>query len=202
MVGKLYEAFNAGDLRALDALLADVFVEHEDTPGIPPTKEGLKQFIGMTRRAFPDALFEVADIAAEGNRVWARVVVTGTQRGEYFGIPPPVNRFASKYSTFAEPPAYQIVEHWGLSDQMGLMRQLGVLPRLAAKRDDSRSIARQREHVDRVAAILRQRELRGSREPARADQPFAVDHGDVLLARDRVGHRARLDRRAERLGLP
>jgi hypothetical protein len=49
-----YDAFNAGDLGALDALLADCFVEHEDAPGIPPTKEGLTQFVSMLRRAFPD----------------------------------------------------------------------------------------------------------------------------------------------------
>jgi steroid delta-isomerase-like uncharacterized protein len=128
VVGKLYEAFNAGDLRTLDALLADAFVEHEDTPGIPPTKEGLKQFVSMLRRAFPDALFQVADIAAEGDKVWARVVVTGTQRGEYFGIPPTGKSIRIEVFDICRIARNQIVEHWGLSDQMGLMRQLGVLP--------------------------------------------------------------------------
>jgi len=128
VVGKLYEAFNAGDLRTLDALLADAFVEHEGTPGIPPTKEGLKQFVSMLRRAFPDALFQVADIAAEGDKVWARVVVTGTQRGEYFGIPPTGKSIRIEVFDICRIARNQIVEHWGLSDQMGLMRQLGVLP--------------------------------------------------------------------------
>ena len=128
VVRKLYEAFNAGDLRTLDALLADAFVEHEDTPGIPPTKEGLKQFVSMLRRAFPDALFQVADIAAEGDKVWARVVVTGTQRGEYFGIPPTGKSIRIEVFDICRIARNQIVEHWGLSDQMGLMRQLGVLP--------------------------------------------------------------------------
>ena len=128
VVGKLYEAFNAGDLRTLDALLADAFVEHEGTPGIPPTKEGLKQFVSMLRRAFPDALFQVADIAAEGDKVWARVVVTGTQRGEYFGIPPTGKSIRIEVFDICRIARHQIVEHWGLSDQMGLMRQLGVLP--------------------------------------------------------------------------
>jgi len=125
---KLYAAFNTGDLRALDVLLSDTFVEHEDTPGIPPNKDGLKQFVLMLRQAFPDAVFEVADSAAEQDKVWTRVVVTGTQRGTYFGIPPTGRTIRIEVFDICRIASDQIVEHWGLSDQMGVMRQLGVLP--------------------------------------------------------------------------
>jgi steroid delta-isomerase-like uncharacterized protein len=125
---KLYAAFNAGNLRALDVLLSDTFVEHEDTPGIPPNKDGLKQFVLMLRQAFPDAVFEVADSAAEQDKVWTRVVVTGTQRGTYFGIPPTGRAIRIEVFDICRIANDQIVEHWGLSDQMGVMRQLGVLP--------------------------------------------------------------------------
>jgi len=125
---KLYAAFNAGDLRALDVLLSDKFVEHEDTPGIPPNKEGLKQFVVMLHQAFPDVVFEVADSAADQDKVWTRVVVTGTQRGSYFGIPPTGRKIRIEVFDICRIARDQIVEHWGLSDQMGVMRQLGVLP--------------------------------------------------------------------------
>ena len=85
---RLYDAFNRGDQHALDAVVADAFIEHEDTPGLPPGKNDLKQIVAMLHKAFPDVVFKVADIASEADKVWARVVVTGTQRGEYFGIPP------------------------------------------------------------------------------------------------------------------
>ncbi len=124
---KLYAAFNTGDLRALDALLSEAFVEHEDTPGIPPNKDGLKQFVVMLRQAFPDVVFEVADSAAERDKVWTRVIVTGTQRGTYFGIPPTGRAIRIEVFDICRIARNQIVEHWGLSDQMGVMRQLGVL---------------------------------------------------------------------------
>jgi steroid delta-isomerase-like uncharacterized protein len=127
VVRKLYAAFNTGDLRSLDALVADAFVEHEDTPGIPPTKDGLKQFVVMLRQALPDALFEVADIASELDKVWTRVVVTGTQRGTYFGIPPTGKTIRIEVFDICRIARNQITEHWGLSDQMGVMRQLGVV---------------------------------------------------------------------------
>jgi steroid delta-isomerase-like uncharacterized protein len=125
---KLYAAFNTGDLRALDGLLSDAFVEHEETPGIAPNKDGLKQFVVMLRQAFPDVVFEVADSAAEQDKVWTRVVVTGTQRGAYFGIPPTGRTIRIELFDICRIVGDQIVEHWGLSDQMGVMRQLGVLP--------------------------------------------------------------------------
>ena len=35
-----YERINAGDLDGFGALLAEDFVEHDEVPGLPPTKEG------------------------------------------------------------------------------------------------------------------------------------------------------------------
>jgi steroid delta-isomerase-like uncharacterized protein len=125
---RLYDAFNAGDQHALDAVIADSFVEHEETPGIPPGKDGLKQFVAMLHKSFPDVVFEVADIAAEADKVWARVVATGTHRGEWFGIPPTGRAIKIEVFDICRIAGGQITEHWGLADNMGVMRQLGVLP--------------------------------------------------------------------------
>jgi steroid delta-isomerase-like uncharacterized protein len=121
----LYDAFNKGDQHALDAVLADAFIEHEDTPGVLPGKDGLKQFVATLHKAFPDVLFEVADIASEADKVWARVVVTGTQHGEYFGIPPTGRAIKIEVFDVCRISGRQITEHWGLADHMGVMRQLG-----------------------------------------------------------------------------
>ena len=57
-MGRLYDAFNAGDQQALDAVVADAFVEHEVTPGVAPGKAGLKQFQATLHSAFPDVAFQ------------------------------------------------------------------------------------------------------------------------------------------------
>ena len=36
--------------------LADDFVEHEETPGLAPTKEGVEAFFRMQLAGFPDML--------------------------------------------------------------------------------------------------------------------------------------------------
>ena len=49
----LYTALNAGDLDGFGARLADDFVEHEETPGLAPTKAGVLEFFRSTGRRSP-----------------------------------------------------------------------------------------------------------------------------------------------------
>src|SRR5262249_32090301 len=57
-IRSLYAALNAGDLEGFGAMLADDFVEHEETPGLAPTKDGVVEFFRMYRAAFPDLRME------------------------------------------------------------------------------------------------------------------------------------------------
>jgi predicted ester cyclase len=52
----------------------------------------------------------------------------GGSVGEYFGIPPTGRAIHIEVFDICRIAGSQITEHWRLSDQMGLMRQLGVLP--------------------------------------------------------------------------
>ena len=64
----LYAALNAGDLDGFGATLADDFVEHEETPGLAPTKAGVLEFFRMYRAAFPDLHMEPQDVLASGDK--------------------------------------------------------------------------------------------------------------------------------------
>jgi len=85
----LQEFFRTGDAELMDTVLADNVVQH--ISGMPPeahSLEGFKQILPALRQGFPDALFEVEDLVAEGDRVAFRVVWNATHQGELFGIPP------------------------------------------------------------------------------------------------------------------
>ena len=45
---RLYELLNAGDIEGVGVLLADGFVEHEETPGLAPTTEGVLEYFACT----------------------------------------------------------------------------------------------------------------------------------------------------------
>jgi steroid delta-isomerase-like uncharacterized protein len=124
-----YNRINQGDIDGFAALLADDFVEHEETPGFPPTKEGVREFFRMYRAAFPDLHMETEDVLASGDKTVARVRATGTHRGELMGIPPTGKHVDVQLIDIMKfDDAGSVREHWGVIDTMSMMQQLGVAP--------------------------------------------------------------------------
>jgi steroid delta-isomerase-like uncharacterized protein len=124
-----YDLINAGDLDGFAALLADDFVEHEATPGLAPTKEGVLQFFTMMRAAFPDLRFEPQQFFTNDDTVAIYFRFSGTQTGDFMGIPPTgksVDVHGVDIVRFEDDELGH--EHWGVFDAMAMMQQLGVVP--------------------------------------------------------------------------
>ena len=51
---------------------------------------------------------------------------SGTHRGEFMGVPPSGKRVAVSGMHIMRLADGKIVEHWSFSDQVGMMRQLGM----------------------------------------------------------------------------
>ena len=111
----------------LDLLLPDV-VDHYARPGLPPGRAGWNVFRKQFRAAFPDGCWELDDIVAEGDFVAARASFTGTHVGEFFGIPATGRRVRIGSMYICRIENGQIVERWANSDDLGMLRQLGVIP--------------------------------------------------------------------------
>ena len=126
---RFYDLVNAGDLERFGDALADDFVEHEETPGLAPTKEGVLEFFGMYRVAFPDMRMEPQDVLVSGDKVVIRARVTGTHQGELMGMPPTGKRIDIQLIDIIrfgdDGLAY---EHWGVIDALAMMQQLGAVP--------------------------------------------------------------------------
>jgi steroid delta-isomerase-like uncharacterized protein len=126
---RIYDLLNAGDIEGFGALLSDDFVEHEETPGLAPTKDGVLEFFRMYRAAFPDLRMDPEDVLASGDKVVARVRATGTHEGEFMGMPPTGKRVDVQLidiMRFAEDGLVR--EHWGVVDMLAMLQQLGVVP--------------------------------------------------------------------------
>jgi steroid delta-isomerase-like uncharacterized protein len=128
-VRRFYELVNSGDLDKLGEALADDFIEHEETPGLEPTKEGVLQFFRMYRAAFPDMRMEPEDILVSGDKVTVRARVTGTQQGEFMGMPATSKRVDIQLIDILRFDDDGLArEHWGVIDALTMMQQLGVVP--------------------------------------------------------------------------
>src|SRR5664279_5484136 len=83
---QFFERVSAGDLSAVDELVSDDYVEHEQVPGLAPGKAGTRQLFEMFHSAFDQSALEVDDMIAEGEKVFVLARMTGTQRGEFMGL--------------------------------------------------------------------------------------------------------------------
>ena len=123
------EVFNRGNISLADKFLAPDFVEHEQLPpGVPSGREGVKQLTAMFRSVFPDFKATIDDMIAEGDKVVIRQTWTGTQKGEFMGIPPTGKRVSFGVIDIIRITDGKFVEHWGQMDSMGMMQQLGAIP--------------------------------------------------------------------------
>ncbi len=126
---EMYERINAGDVEGFGAVLADDFVDHEELPGLAPTKDGVMAFFRMYLGAFPDLRMNAEDVIASGDKVVARVRATGTHEGDLLGMPATgrqVDVQLIDIIRFGDDGLAR--EHWGVFDQMGMMQQLGAIP--------------------------------------------------------------------------
>jgi predicted SnoaL-like aldol condensation-catalyzing enzyme len=86
------EVVGDGNVDLIDELLTDDFVEHEEFPGLPPTKAGVKQFFTLLKQAFPDVTMTPEHLITEGDLAVARVRMRGTHQGEFMASLPPEGR--------------------------------------------------------------------------------------------------------------
>ena len=109
------EVINAGRMDAVDELYA------------PTLAPAAKRWIAPFRSSFPDVRMEVVDLIAEGDTVVGRFTCSGTHLGEWRGHAPTGRRFEAvdEVSIFRFREG-QIVEAWGLEDDLGRLEQLGL----------------------------------------------------------------------------
>ncbi|MCG3212686.1 MAG: hypothetical protein FOGNACKC_06378 [Anaerolineae bacterium] len=121
------ELFNTGDLSIADEIVADNYVNHNNIPGEPPGRDGLKAFVTLLRTSFPDIHFTVDDQIAEGGKVVTRLHFTGTHQGEFMGVPPTGKTINVTAINIQCVSGGQIQETWLDWDALGSLHQLGAI---------------------------------------------------------------------------
>ena len=124
-----YERISAGDIAGFGELVSDDFVEHDEIPGLPATKDGMLAYFGVLLAAFPDMRMDVEDLITDGDKTVARVRVTATHGGEFMGVPPTGKQVEMQLiDIMAFDDDGLVSEHWGVADMLSLMQQLGAVP--------------------------------------------------------------------------
>ena len=122
------EIFPACDAEALAEVIAVDSVDHSAPPDEPQGFEGAKRAMLWLARVFSDQRWQIHKVVAESDIVVLYCTHHARHTGELMGIPPTGRVVAYDYVHIVRFLGGQVVEHWGIRDDMTLMRQLGVLP--------------------------------------------------------------------------
>ncbi len=122
------EVHNGRNLDLVDELVAVDEVHYDvGTTAMPGGPEIVKQAFAMLNRAFPDHHHSIEEMIAEGDKVVVRITWSGTHEGEFMGIPPTGKSFSMTHTHTFRIADGKIIEHRVNRDDLGMMRQLGVI---------------------------------------------------------------------------
>jgi steroid delta-isomerase-like uncharacterized protein len=127
------EAFNRGDLDAAASCFAEDCQNHGRRVG----RAGVRKVLEEIKTNFPDASLTTLNSVAEGEWVVVRCTYRGTHRGTsrfpvdggmLVGVQPTGRTFEVQHIHMYRVLDGKIAEHFASRDDVGMMRQLGLLP--------------------------------------------------------------------------
>lgn len=124
------QIFNEKDMTKIDEFFHEDYMERAPLPpGWPTGREGVRQFFGEMLTAFPDLHVTVEQALADGEELVAgRLSMQGTHLGSFMGIPASGKVINWTECHFGRMRDGKVVEHWTDFDELGMLRQMGVIP--------------------------------------------------------------------------
>jgi steroid delta-isomerase-like uncharacterized protein len=120
------EAINTGNLDKMYQLVSTDAVDHDPAPGQVPGPEGYIAFFTMMRTAFPDLKIDVEHMVADEDCISFAYTLTGTHQGDFMDIPPTNKAVKARGMQISRFEDGKMVERWGSSDELGILKQLGA----------------------------------------------------------------------------
>jgi predicted ester cyclase len=121
------EVLNKHDVDLLDEIAAQGYEEHDPLPGQGTGLAGLKERVNALITGL-DPHFTIEDVIAEGDKVVVRWTNSGTNIGEFAGMPATGRSFTIGGIDIYRVEGGKLAEHWHQVDMLGHMVQLGFIP--------------------------------------------------------------------------
>jgi predicted ester cyclase len=137
LVRALYEdCINGRDLDRLDTLVGADFVGARGERG----PREFRATIEAVLTGFPGVRFDVHDLIGEEDRVAARWTFRAVHGGRFAGIKPSLAEVTQEGNVIYQIRDGQIVRAWLQADRLGVLQQIGVVPRAFAEASGQRPI--------------------------------------------------------------
>ena len=121
------DLWSRGDESLVDELLHPDYVNHSPgSPAMSTDREGVRWVLRALRTAFPDLRYVIEDMVVGDDAVAVRTTMSGTHRGDFFGLAPTGRSFRVAQINIERFRDGRIVAHHRVTDMAALMRQLGA----------------------------------------------------------------------------
>ena len=128
IIRRAFEAFDKGDLYALDGLMEPVSGSLPRRRPEVARLKGLKQAFADFRAAFPDMVCPIEDFIVEGDKVMVLTTCRGTHKGAFAGVSPTGKQVTEPGIVIYRIADGKVVDRWGIFNDLALMMQVGAFP--------------------------------------------------------------------------
>jgi steroid delta-isomerase-like uncharacterized protein len=125
-LGKFAEAVNTGKFDLFDQVVASNCVDHDPADGQVPGPGGYRMFFSGMRTAFPDLSVALETIVQDEDTIAIAYTLTGTHTGALGKVLPTGKKVRIRGMQISKFKDGKMVERWGSSDELGLLKQMGV----------------------------------------------------------------------------
>jgi steroid delta-isomerase-like uncharacterized protein len=134
IVDLVLQLWNTGNPEIATQLYSDA-AERNDPNGSEPARgaQQIGHYVAGIRTAFPDFRLEITERLVEGDRIASHWRATGTQNGEFLGIPPTGRRVDISGVTLAQVKDGKVIRERVYFDRLAMLEQLGAAPGAAQK---------------------------------------------------------------------
>jgi predicted ester cyclase len=136
-IWQMFKAVEQKGFTAQSEYFADQVINH----GIPVDRDMLRAILQDILTTFPDVKMAPLNIVADGDWVVAHCMFSGTHKGVgqnpfvheglLAGVRPTGKSFKTQHIHMFRMEDGLIVEHWAVRNDVGMARQLGLLPEAA-----------------------------------------------------------------------
>jgi len=127
-LGKFAEAVNTGNFALFDQVVAPDCVDHDPADGQVAGPAGYRMFFSGLRTAFPDMSVTPETIVQDEETIAFAYILIGTHSGPLGKIPPTGKKVKIRGMQISRFKDGKMVERWGSSDELTLLKQIGVIP--------------------------------------------------------------------------
>jgi steroid delta-isomerase-like uncharacterized protein len=128
LIKRFEHAFAANDVAVIDELSDPNLLDHNPLPDQRPGLAGFKDTIAFYDATFPGTKVELHHVFGQGDLVATHWTVSGTHKGEFFGIPATGRDVSVEGMNVYRVVDGKVTDVWTQFDGLGLMEQLGAGP--------------------------------------------------------------------------